>query len=59
MRTIEELAYGVLSPVLLNLVLPDPVIKFLDRGGKALLFGETGAPWRKSRQSVRNQPAVT
>jgi hypothetical protein len=36
MRTIEELAYGVLFPVL----------KFLVRGGKALLFGEIGEGYR-------------
>jgi beta-N-acetylhexosaminidase len=60
MRTIEELAHGVLFPVLLDLTLPDPILKFLDRGGKALLFGETGeeyntgimSPARRAAESI-------
>jgi len=57
MGAIEELAYGVLFPVLLNLVLPDPVIKFLDRGGKALLFGETGEEYKTGIMSPARRAA--
>lgn len=57
MRAIEELAYGVLFPVLLNLALPDPVLKFLDRGGKALLFGETGEEYKTGIMSPARRAA--
>jgi hypothetical protein len=47
MRTIEELAYGVLFPVL----------KFLDRGGKALLFGDIGEGHRIGVMSPERRAA--
>jgi beta-N-acetylhexosaminidase len=67
MRTIEELAYGVLFPVLLDLALPDSILKFLDRGGKALLFGETGeeyktgimSPARRAAESIEGWQRTT
>jgi beta-N-acetylhexosaminidase len=57
MRTIEELGYGVLFPVLLDLTLPGPVLKFLDRGGKALLFGETGEEYKTGIMSPARRAA--
>jgi beta-N-acetylhexosaminidase len=57
MSTIEQLAYGVLFPVLSDLELPDPVLKFLDRGGKALLFGETGEEYRTGIMSPARRAA--
>jgi beta-N-acetylhexosaminidase len=57
MRTIEELAYGVLFPVLLDLTLPGPILKFLDRGGKALLFGETGEEYKTGIMSPARRAA--
>lgn len=44
-------AYGVLFPVLETLDLSEHIARFLDRGGKSLLFGETGEEYSTGRMS--------
>ncbi len=38
-------AYAVLLPAIDDLVLTDPLARFLDQGGRALLMGETRAEY--------------
>lgn len=42
MKEISRQAYGVLFPVLETLEISEDIFRFLDQGGKSLLFGETG-----------------
>ena len=52
MAELARLAYGVLFPVLTDLHLSDPILRFLDGGGKALLFGETAEEYASGVMSA-------
>ncbi|WP_186173209.1 glycoside hydrolase family 3 N-terminal domain-containing protein [Burkholderia gladioli] len=45
-------AHAVLFPVLETLEIDDPLARFLDRGGRSLLFGETGPEYEAGRMSA-------
>lgn len=49
MSELERLAYGVLLPVLTEVEPEDALLRFLDQGGKALLFGEYADEYQKGR----------
>jgi beta-N-acetylhexosaminidase len=51
MSNLHETAYGVLFPVITDLRLTEPIGSFLDRGGKALLLGETGQEYATGKMS--------
>ena len=51
LRTLTQQAYGVLFPVLETLDISAPIARFLDLGGKSLLFGETGEEYVSGRMS--------
>lgn len=51
MSEISRPAYGVLFPVVETLEIPEPIFRFLDHGGKSLLFGESGAEYATGQMS--------
>lgn len=51
MNETMQMAYGVLFPVVLDLKIGDPIARFLDQGGKSLLFGETADEYRSGKLS--------
>ena len=52
MTELARLAHGVLFPVLIDLHLSDPILRFLDEGGRALLFGETREEYASGKMSA-------
>lgn len=52
MSLIESKAHSVLFPVLEQLELNNGLRRFLDNGGRSLLFGETGDEYRSSQMSA-------
>jgi beta-N-acetylhexosaminidase len=52
MSTIERKAFSVLFPVLLDLDLNDDVRRFLESGGRSLLFGETAQEYVSGKMSA-------
>lgn len=52
MSTIERKAYSVLFPVLLDLDLNDDVRRFIEGGGRSLLFGETAQEYVSGKMSA-------
>lgn len=52
-------AHAVLLPAIDDLVLTDPLMRFLDRGGRALLLGETRAEYVARRMSPARQAHET
>ncbi len=51
MADLRQWAHGVLFPVVTELQLPEAICAFLDHGGKAVLFGETGEEYATGRMS--------
>jgi beta-N-acetylhexosaminidase len=57
MTDLREIAHGVLFPVVTDLTLPEAIWAFLDHGGRALLFGETGEEYATGRMSSQRLSA--
>lgn len=57
MRLIEEQAYGVLFPVMLDLTLSETILRFLDCGGRSLLFGESADEYKSGVMSPARRAA--
>ena len=51
MQNLAMLAHSVLFPVLTELNLDNDILRFLDNGGQALLFGETGEEYKSGQMS--------
>lgn len=51
MSLLQSKAHSVLFPVLEQLELNDDLQRFLDNGGRSLLFGETGEEYRNCQMS--------
>ncbi|WP_347911518.1 glycoside hydrolase family 3 N-terminal domain-containing protein [Pseudomonas grandcourensis] len=59
MSSIESKAYSVLFPVLLDLDMNDDVRRFLDSGGRSLLFGETAQEYVSGKMSASRLESET
>lgn len=59
MSTLESKAFSVLFPVLLDLDMNDGVRRFLDSGGRSLLFGETAQEYVSGKMSESRLQAET
>lgn len=58
MSELSRQAHAVLFPVLEALEADDSILRFLDNGGKSLLFGEAGEEYvsgRMSEQRLRRE----
>ncbi|WP_223449330.1 glycoside hydrolase family 3 N-terminal domain-containing protein [Pseudomonas sp. BF-R-19] len=59
MSSIESKAFSVLFPVLLDLDMNDDVRRFLDSGGRSLLFGETAQEYVSGKMSASRLESET
>ena len=59
MSDIIQDAHAVLFPVLLDVALDDNILRFLDSGGRSLLFGETGEEYVSGRMSAHRLTTET
>jgi beta-N-acetylhexosaminidase len=59
MSSIEHKAFSVLFPVLLDLDMNDDVRRFLDSGGRSLLFGETAQEYVSGKMSASRLESET